>query len=278
MSIKLFTMVKNENDIIEYWIKYHGKLFGYSNLYIVDNMSNDGTYEIIEFYQNYGVNIFREKNYKEKGDIMTRLIKETKDYDIAFPLDIDEFIVHYKEKERKVDPEKSVVYLQDLIKTNIFKKHKVFKANYINSMISDKDKNGYKNALVETEYGRYDDYGSHAKSFLNVSTWDDVLDHGNHFPTDDYYLSEICLVHYHTRSTDQMIKKVENNVEGLGYPINDLNFLESLDPNCHGCHHVKHMISIIKGTFSLPVWDVTNTLYISLKSIGKFSKNLNIIP
>ena len=62
MSIKLFTMVKNENDIIEYWIKYHGKLFGYSNLYIVDNMSNDGTYEIIEFYQNYGVNLFREKN------------------------------------------------------------------------------------------------------------------------------------------------------------------------------------------------------------------------
>ena len=120
MSIKLFTMVKNENDIIEYWIKYHGKLFGYSNLYIVDNMSNDGTYEIIEFYQNYGVNIFREKNYKEKGDIMTRLIKETNDYDIAFPLDIDEFIVHYNEKERKVDPEKSVVYLQDLIKTNIF--------------------------------------------------------------------------------------------------------------------------------------------------------------
>ena len=59
---------------------------------------------------------------EEKGDIMTRLIKETKDYDIAFPLDIDEFIVHYKEKERKVDPEKSVVYLQDLIKTNILRR------------------------------------------------------------------------------------------------------------------------------------------------------------
>ena len=36
MSIKIFTMVKNEVDIIEYWIKYHGKMVGYENLYIVD--------------------------------------------------------------------------------------------------------------------------------------------------------------------------------------------------------------------------------------------------
>ena len=26
MIIKLFTMVKNENDIIEHWIKYHGNI------------------------------------------------------------------------------------------------------------------------------------------------------------------------------------------------------------------------------------------------------------
>ena len=47
MSVKLFTMVKDEVDIIEYWIMYHGKLFGYENLFIVDNMSTDGTFEKI---------------------------------------------------------------------------------------------------------------------------------------------------------------------------------------------------------------------------------------
>ena len=36
MKIKLFTMVKNEDDIVEQWIQYHGKLFGYNNLSIVD--------------------------------------------------------------------------------------------------------------------------------------------------------------------------------------------------------------------------------------------------
>ena len=33
--IKLFTMVKDENDIVEDWILYHGTIFGYDNLYIV---------------------------------------------------------------------------------------------------------------------------------------------------------------------------------------------------------------------------------------------------
>ena len=51
MIIKLFTMVKNESDIIEHWIKYHGKLFGYDNLYIIDNKSDDGTWEIIQDYE-----------------------------------------------------------------------------------------------------------------------------------------------------------------------------------------------------------------------------------
>ena len=31
MIIKLFTMVKDEIDIVEDWLKYHGTLFGYNN-------------------------------------------------------------------------------------------------------------------------------------------------------------------------------------------------------------------------------------------------------
>ena len=59
-------MVKDEVDIIEYWIMYHGKLFGYENLFIVDNMSTDGTFEKINSYKNRGIHIFREQDYKKK--------------------------------------------------------------------------------------------------------------------------------------------------------------------------------------------------------------------
>ena len=32
--IKLFTMVRDEVDIIEDWILYHGTLFGFENLFL----------------------------------------------------------------------------------------------------------------------------------------------------------------------------------------------------------------------------------------------------
>ena len=32
MTIKLFTRVKDENDIVREWIIYHGELFGYENI------------------------------------------------------------------------------------------------------------------------------------------------------------------------------------------------------------------------------------------------------
>ena len=92
MRIKLFTMVKNEEDIVEYWIQYHASIFGYNNLYIVDNNSTDNTYNKIQKYSKYGVHISVENDYSKKGEIMTELINNAGTYDIAFPLDIDEFV------------------------------------------------------------------------------------------------------------------------------------------------------------------------------------------
>ena len=45
--MKIFTMVKGEVDIVKDWVMYHGNLFGFTNLYIIDNFSRDGTYEIL---------------------------------------------------------------------------------------------------------------------------------------------------------------------------------------------------------------------------------------
>lgn len=269
-------MVKNEVDIIEYWIKYHGSLFGYNNLFIVDNMSNDGTYEIMEFYKNYGIHIFREVDYTKKGEIMTHLIKQEQNYSIAFPLDIDEFIVYYNKEENKINPQRSVKYLQTLIQSNMFDQYTIFKANYIQTLLFGTT-DGYKNAFVETKHGKYQNYGSHAKTFLNVSKWDGVLDHGNHCPSEQYLLSDLCLVHYHCRNKEQMIKKVENNVQGLGYPINDLEYLQSLDKHCPGSHHVKHMIDILQNNFQIPTVNQIHNC-ISLQPMIKYSKELNIIP
>ena len=101
--VKIFTMVKDEVDIVKDWIVYHGSLFGWNNIYILDNYSTDGTYEIIQEFAHLGINIFREDDYRFKGYYMSALIKEfCQNERFAFPIDIDEFIVYYDTKSKEI--------------------------------------------------------------------------------------------------------------------------------------------------------------------------------
>jgi hypothetical protein len=45
MSIKVavVTMCKNESEFLPIWLNYYGGLFGFENLYIIDDDSSDGS-------------------------------------------------------------------------------------------------------------------------------------------------------------------------------------------------------------------------------------------
>lgn len=93
-------MLKNEADLILPWVKYHGSIFGYTNLFIYDNGSDDKqTLSTLSFAKNLGANCIFDKcspeDFKNKGDIFAALIKEldkNNPYDFYFPLDCDEFL------------------------------------------------------------------------------------------------------------------------------------------------------------------------------------------
>ena len=251
MAIKLFTMVKDEVDIIREWIIFHGELFGYDNIYIIDNYSTDGTYKIIEEYKDK-INIFRERSYLQKGILMKKLIdKFCHTNDIAFPIDIDEFIVYYDDNKVFVDKKTINDYINNLPEAY------VYKANYILSLITDNTKYGYDNAILQCKYGVYDNYGESAKTFFKLKNYNGNIDHGNHINTKNYHLSKICLVHYHLRNLNQIKKKIYNNVTGLGYP-DDLNKLKDIiqnNNNCPGSHHVNSYIRILENTFELQTYN-----------------------
>ena len=247
MIIKLFTMVKDEIDIIEDWLKYHGTLFGYQNLYVIDNMSEDGTFEKIQEYQSKGVFLIQRKDYTLKGEYMNELINDPDrgDYDIAYPIDIDEFVVYYDKELNQILPFRTLNYFKSLPVSET-----VFTTNYINSLISNGNDVGYVRASTETAFGMYADYSDMAKSFFNKRNWRGEIDHGNHYQTDDYFLTELCLVHYHCRNLEQMKKKVINNVKGLGYDTTDIAQLQKNTQGV-GYHHVRHMINILNNEFTI---------------------------
>lgn len=271
--VKIFTMVKGEVDIVKDWVLYHGNMFGFNNLYIIDNYSKDGTYEkLLEFEILYNINVFRYEDYKKKGEYMTLFLKRFSKNEHVFPIDIDEFIVFYDKEKNMISCDNQTIlnYIQSLPILN------AYKMNYILSKIL--TENGYERAAVEAEIGSYMDYGKNAKTFFHSSLFKGVIDHGNHYHMNSYYLTKLCLVHFHCRNLDQMKKKVYNNVKGFGYdPFNLIKLKETIarHPNINGFHHINNQINILENKFKLDISDQgatgsqgVNGIDINLKSLS----------
>jgi hypothetical protein len=272
--MKVFTMVKGEVDIVKDWVLYHGEMFGYSNLYIIDNYSRDGTWEtLVNLKKQYNINIMRLPDYKKKGDYMTILLRTIGRGQMVFPIDIDEFIVHYNEKNNTISCDKDSI-IKHIISLK-FRSLPFYKMNYIQA--KNFSPHGYDRATIDVKYGKYDNRGGHAKTFFNSGLFKGVIDHGNHYMSHNYVLSELCLVHFHQRNLDQIKKKVFNNVKGLGYPPFDLQGLRQLRARGHqiaGFHHIEKQIAILEKRFTLDM-DKKEANDISLNPLNELIQKLN---
>ena len=247
--VKIFTMVKGEVDIVKDWVLYHGNLFGFKNLYIIDNYSKDGTFELLQqLTSQYKINVCRLPDYKKKGEYMTSLIKIFSQNEFSFPIDIDEFIVHYDKQTNSINCDNETIY-------NNIKRLPIAPAYKMNYIFANPDNvDGYNRATIECKNGKYSDYGSAAKTFFHSSLFNGKIDHGNHYHTTNYYLSNFCLVHYHCRNLEQMKKKIFNNVSGLGHSPFNLSYLKTIEKgNPDGIHHIRNQIQILENTFNLPI-------------------------
>lgn len=110
--IRCLTMQKNEVDMLEPWILWHGALFGFENLTVVDNGSSHARVRRIQAqYQERGVTIIRSlrghRDFLNKGDVLADIIRdwdEAGDYDFALPMDCDEFLAVFLDRF-SVEPE-----------------------------------------------------------------------------------------------------------------------------------------------------------------------------
>ncbi len=100
MRIACIMMQKNEDLLLEPWIRYHSYLFGIDNIFVLDNGSTSAvTNEILQQFESIGLNVDRRRNtpkdFDNKGQIVGSIIEEFRDkdlYDAVFPLDCDEFL------------------------------------------------------------------------------------------------------------------------------------------------------------------------------------------
>tara|TARA_Y100001970_G_scaffold176536_1_gene215143 strand:+ start:285 stop:1133 length:849 start_codon:yes stop_codon:yes gene_type:complete len=270
-------MVKDEEDIVEDWVNYHGYLVGFNNIFVIDNFSTDNTFKILQrLAESKGINLFQLPNYLKKGIYMTRLFHTFCNDEWGIPIDIDEFIVLYNKDTYDIDCNTKHIHKY----LNTLDNESICKMSYINTVIPiNNAKYGYKHATFECKMGQYSDEGIMNKSFFHSSSFRDVIDHGNHYMyVNQYYLTELCLIHYHTRNMDQIIKKIDNNLSGLGYSnIDDLYAMQQLanivGPGM-GYHHIHDKIKILNGTYSLTNLKPSSNNLISLIPFINHLKNL----
>jgi hypothetical protein len=92
-------MQKNEEHCLEPWLRYHGYLFGFENIVIIDHHSNSSkVVKLLEQYKNFGINVIylpENASFQDKGVIVAaeiHRIEELKKIDFVFPIDCDEFL------------------------------------------------------------------------------------------------------------------------------------------------------------------------------------------
>ncbi|MEP0356633.1 glycosyltransferase family 2 protein [Paraglaciecola sp.] len=144
MKVAILMMQKNESELLDKWLRYHGYLFGFDNLYVYDNGSEDKAIrETLQDYQPLGVNVDLEHNQKidfeNKGSLflnkISQLQSERSDYDFYIPLDCDEFI-GFLDDEGNVSCDKTGL---DALLTQYIDQQDLllFDSQYYNSSVSD---------------------------------------------------------------------------------------------------------------------------------------------
>lgn len=229
MKIYTFTTVKDEEDIIESFVRYHMNFV--DGMIISDNYSNDSTLSILKKLKQEGLNIDILEDHNQYFD-QNKKRKELFDYtfnkynpDFIFPIDSDEFIATYDGTNPR-----------DIIKN--LDKTKLFHYKMVNYVIN---KNDDKNELfipLKMQHIRIEDTkeGNTYKCFIpnKIINKNLVLLMGCHsakYINDDELeyetLDNLFLAHYPVRSKKQLMNKViigrlnnsslHSRKEGLGF-------------------------------------------------------------
>lgn len=122
MKVRCVMMQKNEVILLEPWLKWHGYLFGFENLTVIDNGSTRPEItDILEKYERVGVNIRRDfdkaADFVNKGSAVAQVARDmpaAEPDEILIPIDCDEFVALWREGKICTDRMKILAHFEEL--------------------------------------------------------------------------------------------------------------------------------------------------------------------
>lgn len=220
---KVFTVTKNEYDLIEDFLRYHGTLFGYDNVVVIDNGSTHP--HVLDVYQRYipkGVTVVTRTGYRrnQQGEHFTEIMGQYKQSaEFLIGLDTDCFFT----VRDSCDPEVIHTYLRSLpqdsdifmMKTYLMSVVDTASPNYVNQKLvrpTDcttffRERDGHANAAVYHAFYR-------AANFVSTSV-------GNHTGVSTtnrkHTCPDIAYVHYHNTGRQRVYERCRTIMLGYGY-------------------------------------------------------------
>ena len=201
VSIKIFTIQRDEDDILEDWLRYHIYLFGKENIYVIDHKSKKSR----ETIKKYGVNLILYdgpfENYGKARILTNTIHKYSENSKLVIPIDIDEFIVYFERDKIMCDKIKIMNEFMKHTSINKFNSFK-FKSLTINS-------SKHSDLLINCDSYKHENKNkfNRWKSFYKTIFFK-ATDQGNHgFPKYEYHKTNMGLLHFHRRGFDHFKRK-----------------------------------------------------------------------
>jgi hypothetical protein len=181
-------MQRNETLCLHPWLAYHGYLFGYDNLFVIDHGSdNRAVRDTLAMFEVLSVHVRRlpaSADYTQKGVFVSETLAEadaTGLYDLLLPLDCDEFVV-MRDADGRPSCNKAglLSYLSGLATEN---RCFLVSENFLNSLNSP-------DGFWPLPYQKVFFTGGHCG----------VVDHGSHRCVSDYapaLPTRVAYVHFH---------------------------------------------------------------------------------
>jgi hypothetical protein len=235
---KIVTVTKNEYDLIEDFIRYYGSIFGYENVIILDNESDNPI--VLDVYRRYspkGVTVRTVVGYSgsSQGDHFTNAMREQTgsaefligvDTDCFFTVNghCDKYTIHtyLRSLPRDRDIFRVNAFLMSVVDptTENYADHKLIRPTNCTTFVA---RNGYAGmSSIQHVFFR-------AQSFVHTAN-------GNHSGTTTtnrgHSCPEVAYVHYHDTGKRRHLERCKAILVAYGYIRNEMTESEQLKSLC----------------------------------------------
>jgi len=219
---KVFTVTKNEYDLIEDFIVYHGYLFGYDNIVVIDNGSNDQrVLDVYEKYKPKGVTIVSRLGYRgtQQGDNFTSVMKEYKDtcefmigldtdcfFCVDYSTDRDVILSYLRSLPKNYDIFQMKKFLMSVVDTNSpnYQNHKLVRPIDCTTFVI---RDGYSGVSIPHVFFR-------AANFVRTTN-------GNHTGESTtgrvWFCPQIAYIHYHDTGRQRLYERCRTIMLAYGF-------------------------------------------------------------